>query len=136
LEGIDFRRYSVEELHQALASIDAEKYPENYAKLLAELAKPERQLEEREAVRADENASQETKKILVRIFSVSVGVCSFFLVYYFFSEGVVHLRHGRILVSQAENPLGFYLWLAFFVYGGFLSLYMGFTGKGFKEKYK
>ena len=37
--GIDFEKYSLEDLRSSLASIDKEKYPENYQKLLAAIEK-------------------------------------------------------------------------------------------------
>lgn len=38
---IDFEKYSPEDLHSALATIDKEEYPENYRKLMAALRKKE-----------------------------------------------------------------------------------------------
>lgn len=84
---IDFSRYSVEELRQAQESIDAEQYPENYARLLAELAKPERQQQEQAALRAQEIKSHDAKKVLGRTFFVIAGICLFFMAFIFHSDG-------------------------------------------------
>lgn len=42
LNQVDYRKYSLSELHEALESIDAKEFPQNYKNLLAELDKPER----------------------------------------------------------------------------------------------
>lgn len=133
---IDFSRYSLEELHQALASIDAEQYPENYAKLQAELAKPARQQQAQAVLREHESSSHDAKKVLGRTLLVITGICAFFVVFIAFSEGVIKSKSGGTLVTLAGNPLGFYFGIAVFVVAGICMMYMGFTGKGLKKEYQ
>lgn len=133
---IDFSRYSVEELRQAQESIDAEQYPENYARLMAELAKPERQQQEQAELRAQEIKSHDAKKVLGRTFLVITGICLFFMAFIFHSDGVIKGKHGSVIVRLADNPVGFYFGIIIVVIGGLYLLYVGLTGKGLKKEYQ
>lgn len=136
MAGIDFSRYSVEELRQAQESIDAEQYPENYARLMAELAKPERQQQEQAELRAKEIKSHDAKKVLGRTFLVITGICLFFMAFIFYSDGVIKGKHGSVIVRLADNPVGFYFGIIIVVIGGLYLLYVGLTGKGLKKEYQ
>ena len=136
MAGIDFSRYSVEELRQAQESIDAEQYPENYARLMAELAKPERQQQEQVELRAQEIKSHGAKKVFYRTLSVITGFGLFYMAYDFHSEGVIKGRHGSGILKLADSPIGFYLGITFYCLGGLYLLYMGLTGKGLEKNIK
>ncbi|MCT8126597.1 hypothetical protein H1D31_11285 [Alishewanella sp. BS5-314] len=136
MAGIDFSRYSVEELRQAQESIDAAQYPENYARLMAELAKPERQQQEQAESRAKEIASQDVKRTLIRIFVALVGSVTLFSAFTSYGEGVITGKHGRVIVKLADNPVGFYFGIVILVSGGLYLLYTGLTGKGLEKNIK
>jgi len=136
LAGIDYSRYSVEELREAQESIDAEQYPENYACLMAELAKPERQQQEQAELRAKEIKSHDEKKVFHRALSVIASIGLFFMVFDFHSEGVIKGRHANVIVELADSPIGFYLGISFYCLGGLYLLYMGLTGKGLEKLIK
>lgn len=130
---IDFSRYSVEELRQAQESIDAAQYPENYARLMAELAKPERQQQEQVELRAKEIAFQDVKRTLIRIFAAFVGSVTLFSAFTSYGKGVITGKHGRVIVKLADNPVGFYFGIVILVIGGLYLLYGGLIGKGLEK---
>lgn len=130
---IDFSRYSVEELRQAQESIDAAQYPENYARLMAELAKPERQQQEQAELRAKEIAFQDMKRTLIRIFVALVGILSLLSAFKSYGKGVITGKRGWVIVKLADNPVGFYFGIAVIVIGGLYLLYVGLTGKGLEK---
>lgn len=136
MAGIDFSRYSIDELRQAQESIDAEQYPENYARLMAELAKPERQEQELAELRAQEIKSHDAKKVLGRTFLVIIGIGTFFMAFSFHSDGVITGKHGGVIVRLADNPVGFYFGLVVTGIAGLSMLYAGLTGKGLKKEYQ
>jgi len=136
LAGIDFSRYSVEELRQAQESIDAAQYPENYARLMAELAKPERQQHQQAELRANELKGHDAKKVLGRTFLVIIGIFIIFMAFILHSDGVITDKYDRFIVRLADNPVGFYFGLVVTGIGGLCALYMGLTGKGLKKEYQ
>ncbi len=133
MAGIDFSRYSVEELRQAQESIDAEQYPENYARLMAELAKPERQQQEQDALRAQEIKSHDMKMVLARTLLVITGIGTFFMAFSFYSDGVITGKYDRVIVRLVDNPVGFYFGLVVTGIVGLSMFYAGLTGKGLKK---
>ena len=102
---IDYSKYSLKELYEALGSIDSEKFPENYRQLKDELSKPERSNDEVLSELEAEMGNQESD--FKSYFIIAVG--AFFVLWGFLAEekGIIH-KSKEVLVTLADNPDKFY----------------------------
>jgi hypothetical protein len=104
---IDYSKYSLKELYEALDSIDSEKFPENYRQLKDELSKPERSNDEVLSELEAEMGNQESD--FKSYFIIAVG--AFFVLWGFLAEekGIIHKHRSKeVLVTLADNPDKFY----------------------------
>lgn len=137
MSEIDYTKYNLADLHDALANINAEKYPENYARLQAELAKPERQAKVRKneaaiMVTATE-AGPSNLQTVVRVILVIFAIVGFLVTLNVLNNGEITSKRGSVIVTLADNPLGFYFGIACYIGGSLYLLYIGITGKYLKK---
>lgn len=108
---VDYSKYTLPELHEALASIDAEKYPGNYQKLIAELNKPER----KESRIVFESTEVQEKRNELKSFKLTIVIGIFFVFwsYLAYNKGVIYQRcSDEILASIDNNPESFFFILS------------------------
>lgn len=106
LAQVDYSKYTLTELYEALASIDAEKYPENYQRLVAELNRPERN--ESQLIVESEKAQEKANELKSFKFTTLVGVFFVFGSYLAYEQGVIYQRHSdQVLASIDSDPASF-----------------------------
>lgn len=134
---VDYTKYSLADLHDVLENINAEKYPENYARLQAELAKPERQAKVQDSsattTGSDTVAGPSNLHIFARVFLSIVAIGGFLVTLGVFNSGEITGKRGGVIATLADNPVGFYFGIACYIGGSLYLLYMGITGKGVKK---
>ena len=121
--NIDYSTYSLSELNEALESIDAHKYPENYKRLKDELAKPNRtEPKDTQQIVIAENSTKKTSKALLCII---LGLFILLRSYFNYENGVIYKRYNEPAMASLENnPKKFYLFLFFTIgAGGFITAY-------------
>ena len=91
--NIDYSTYSLSELNEALESIDAHKYPENYKRLKDELAKPNRT--EPKATQQIVIAENSTKKTSKALLCIVLGLFILLRSYFNYESGAVSYTHLR-----------------------------------------
>ena len=134
LNQVDYTKYSLSELHEALESIDAYAFPENYQNLLAELEKPERKNEKVNI--AKENKTDGNNEIQTRVFLTMCSCLMFASSYFIYISGVFMSRNNRReILNIHDNPIAFHLGVMALVFCGIFLFYKGVFG-AFKSKKK
>ncbi|MCC5825163.1 hypothetical protein [Alkalimonas sp.] len=126
MSRVDYTKYSLLELYEALESIDAAAFPENYENLMAELAKPERNNEQTLSEHKERNEAELI--IFKRVIWIFVALMMFVASAVMHIEGVIKARGGRVIVTLDDNPIGFHLGILAFICLGIYSIYIGVFG--------
>lgn len=126
LNQVDYTKYSLSELHEALEGIDAKAFPQNYKNLLAELDKPERNNEK--VLIAHKEQMEAERIILKRVLLIFAALMGFVASGFMYMEGVIRSRGGGEIVNVSDNPIAFHLGILAFLCFSIYSIYMGVFG--------
>lgn len=127
---IDYTKYSLPELREALESINAKAYPENYKNLISELEKPERK---HEAIMIDNQQIESGSDILKRVMFILCSIMMCFASRSMYLSGVINTRSGREIINIVDHPIAFHLVILLFLSSGLYLFYASFFCE-FKNK--
>ncbi|WP_444884642.1 hypothetical protein [Microbulbifer sp. PSTR4-B] len=120
----DYKNYSRKELLEALASIDRDRFPERYQKLVEELRKPERntpKIKEQEEI-AEKREDSEYKGIFILFVSSFFYLWSFLATYK--QEFYLGRGKGRLITFE-DNPELFVAMVVLCIFVATCLLYLG-----------
>lgn len=106
----DYKTYSLEELYDAKAHIDSERYPQRYADLMSELELRVNDVDSSVQLDSTEGLFAEGG-VLMRVLAALCAVFVFWMLMSVLSEQEIVVRK-HFIIELASSPVKFYMFIA------------------------